>query len=365
MKDSLVREIIAKITDWEEDKLTKERKDLQLLSEYKYDEYQKFSPGMRFMESLALWLHQFKDKKEQNTAYDFIKNNLVFISTHELNHIIRTTYPDFIKHILIKEAASELKLKKYLVTRIVNSKKFRSLKRSSLFLGLSDGAHIDLFRRFSGLEHEQIYPTYQITKEKAKELLSELRKDIKEITEENEQRYKFIFLIDDFSASGISYIRKEKERFVGKISKFYEQLKDDKENHVRKIFDMDRLKIFVILYIATEEAKENIQKQINELMKESNINTEIIVIQKITYPQDLGNNENFVNIIKGKIDKKRILTESFKKGSYEKPHLGFNECKLTLVLSHNCPNNSLPIIWHQSKKKNIQSLFPREDRHKE
>ena len=29
---------------------------LQLLADYKYDHYQRFGPGRRFIESLALWL---------------------------------------------------------------------------------------------------------------------------------------------------------------------------------------------------------------------------------------------------------------------------------------------------------------------
>jgi hypothetical protein len=32
---------------------------LQLLADYKYDSYQRFGPGKRFVESLALWLKQF------------------------------------------------------------------------------------------------------------------------------------------------------------------------------------------------------------------------------------------------------------------------------------------------------------------
>ena len=78
MNDSLAREILAKITGWTAERLTCERKDLQLLSDYKYDEYQQFTPGMRFTESLALWLGQFDGTQKRDIAYNFIKRQHYF-----------------------------------------------------------------------------------------------------------------------------------------------------------------------------------------------------------------------------------------------------------------------------------------------
>ena len=367
MNDSLARELIAKITGWTAEQLTNERKDLQLLSEYKYDEYQQFSPGMRFIESLALWLEQFKDSGKLEVAYKFVKNKLVFISTSELNHLIRMAYPDFIKPYLIKQIAPELGIDQYLIKKIIDNEKFKILQRECLFLGLSDGARIDLLRRFSELRHEQVYSTYLITKEKADELLSELHNDVEKITKKkNDEKYKFVFLIDDFSASGISYLRKEEGKFKGKIKKFYEQLENDNGNNfVRNIFDMDKLKICVVLYVATKKAKKRIEQTASQLMKTVGIMTDVIVIQELDDSLSLTEDKlgDFIDLMKKKFDDE-ILTEHYKKGKYDKPHLGFDECGLPVVLSHNCPNNSLPIIWHQSTSKKIRALFPRLQRYK-
>lgn len=49
---------------------------LQLLAAYKYDSYQRFAPGKRFIESLALWLKQF-DQADRQTALDFVMKRLV------------------------------------------------------------------------------------------------------------------------------------------------------------------------------------------------------------------------------------------------------------------------------------------------
>ena len=358
MNDSLARKLLANITGWHTKRLTCERKNLQLLSEYKYDEYQQFEPGMRFSESLALWLVQF-ERENRELAYEFVKNKIIFVSTAELNHLIRMAYPDFIKHRLIEQFAQELGIESHLVKQITCDEKFKVLERECLFLGLSDGAHVDVLRRFAQLKHEQVYPTYSITDTKAKDLLRELRRDVKEITggENCGAKYRFVFLIDDFSASGISYLRQEDEEFKGKISSFYKQMNN---NQMFKEIFADNLKIYVVLYIATKKAK----KYIEETAREADTPIEVIPIQVLDDTTSMDENDlgNFVDLMKEKFDKV-ILTRHYKKGKYGKPHMGFDECGLSVVLSHNCPNNSLPIMWHNSEQKNARALFPRFERH--
>ena len=366
MRDSLAKKLLAKVTDWESDDLTKERLDLQLLSEYKYDEYQQFSPGMRFIESLSLWLNQFEGN-EKDLAYNLIKKHLIFISTEELHHLIKMVYPDYVKPFLINHVASELKIPNFLIKKITKEQKFKILLRECLFLGLSDGARTDLFRRFSGLEHEQVYPTYQITKEKSEELLEELNKKIT-INKYGNEKFKIVFLIDDFSASGISYIREEEPgEFHGKIQKFLKQLekKDDKSDFVRNLFDMENLKICIILYIATKKAKEKIENELESFAKSKKLDFKVIVIQEIDDSVTLTDEKlgRLAPRLEEKFDSK-ILTEHYEKGETEKPYLGFDECGLPLVLSHNCPNNSLPIIWHETDDKEYRALFPRLQRFK-
>lgn len=361
MRDILAKKLLAKVTDWDPTELTEERLDLQLLSEYKYDEYQQFFPGMRFIESLSLWLNQF-DTNQKNLAYNLIKKHLIFISTAELHHLIRMAYPDFVKPFLINHSASELGIPDFLIKRIATNQEFKILLRKCLFLGLSDGAKTDLFRRFSGLDHEQVYPTYLITEEKSKELLEELNEKVT-INKYGLEKFKIVFLIDDFSASGISYIREESPgEFHGKIQKFLKQLekKEGKSNHVRNLFDMETLKVCVILYIATKKAKEKIEKELNSFAKSEKIDFKVIVIQEIDDSIALTNEKlgELAHILEEKFDPK-ILTKHYKKGKIDNPYLGFDECGLPLVLSHNCPNNSLPIIWHETEDKKYRALFPR------
>jgi len=54
MRDALAERLLANVMKWTPEDVALERPVLQALAALKYDEYQQFSPGMRFVESLAL-----------------------------------------------------------------------------------------------------------------------------------------------------------------------------------------------------------------------------------------------------------------------------------------------------------------------
>ena len=67
---------------------------LQMLSSQKYDDYERFRPGRKFIESLALWLRQFPTVDERRTALTFVQRRLVFISNDEMEQACRNTLPE-------------------------------------------------------------------------------------------------------------------------------------------------------------------------------------------------------------------------------------------------------------------------------
>src|SRR5215208_5206453 len=81
--------------------------NLRFMAPCKYDEYQQFFPGRRFVESLALWLKQFSTKEERIAAYDLVKRNLIFISIAQMDHFIEMCYPDLILPILTNKLSSD------------------------------------------------------------------------------------------------------------------------------------------------------------------------------------------------------------------------------------------------------------------
>ena len=401
MKDSLARKLLTRAIDWPTDRLTAERHDLHLLADYKYDEYQQFAPGMRFMESLVLWLTRFESPEEKNAAYDLFKKNLIFISAKEIEHLIQMTYMDTIRPYLIRHVAKKHQFDEFAVKKIVNSNHFEIAQRKCLFLGLSDGAKLDLFRRFStSLKHEQIYPTYLITEDKARELSKELNRDIGNLTgKPANEKYELIFLIDDFTASGTSYIREECGCHAGKIAKFLKQVISDDEcdvhtqvhdssrhessnpphilrlktrgsngvqcDFIAETIDKKNLMICVVLYVATTSAIQRIKDRISKHIAHTSIKVEVYAVQELDDSVRLNSEdlERLEGVLKNNFQYDDIVTPEYKKGRHDNPHHGFDSGCLSLVLNHNCPNNSLPVLWYENEAKGIPALFPRVQRY--
>lgn len=107
MNNQLAEELLSKVMSWQPTDFNQVGLELQAMASYKYDEYQQFSPGMRFTESLASWLSQFTPN-ERAQALDYVCKHLVFISTAEMNHLVSIAYPDCIRPLLLDLAARRL-----------------------------------------------------------------------------------------------------------------------------------------------------------------------------------------------------------------------------------------------------------------
>lgn len=67
------------------------------MARLKYDGYRDFQAGMRFIESLATWLQQFKSAEQRRTAYDFVRNALVYIGPSEMQRLVEQLYPKIVR----------------------------------------------------------------------------------------------------------------------------------------------------------------------------------------------------------------------------------------------------------------------------
>src|SRR5262249_11516369 len=150
------------------------------IATFKYDEYQQFSAGMRFVESLALWLSQFDRGQERQIAYDFVMQQLVFCSADEMSHLVGMAYADYIRPLLLRNTAADIGLTERRLARVAADPAFERRRRQCLFLGLSDGAWIDVFRRVNGdeISNEQVWQTYDLSKERVEDLLRKLQVDL-------------------------------------------------------------------------------------------------------------------------------------------------------------------------------------------
>lgn len=353
---------------WDNLRLSDEIKDIQIISEIKYDDYQQYTQGVRYIESLALWMRQFDTKEEKDCIYDFIKNQLVYISEEEMRQIVMYSYEISMKRYIMEK--TQCFCNDNGITDVDERKKvYKYFRRRSLFLGLSDGAHIDFFRRYNAeLSNEQVFVHYDLSKEKADDMRKEFREEpiasyMEKYNEARTSDFDTFFLIDDFTGSGKSYIRKDNRGWHGKIKAFYDRL-------VSLGFNANEASIHLVLYIATEKSVYNIREQVDSFTTEKGYKKITIDPIQIVKPIEWEDNCELDAILKKNYDDNSSLGKAsyydkhFRVGEGSVPYHGFGDCSLPLILYHNTPNNSLPVLWY-SWEDEVNALFLRITRHKE
>ena len=369
MKDQLAEELLAKVMGWKSPQdFVEHGLPLQAIAAYKYDEYQQFSPGMRFIESLALWLGQFETIAQRRTALKFVRDRLVFISSAELNHLVSISYPDHIRPFLLSKAASESGLMQWHRGKVANSLEFRARERRCLFLGLSDGSHTDILRRANPhLQNEQVRQSHELSDERVQELKAELTNDLTKIygrdPSPQEAVFRSVVLMDDFSASGLSYIRQKPDgSAAGKVGKFLTSLRD-RSKPLCNLFTGQGLEIILVLYMATQTAEQVLSDNLAKLCTACGYESKVLIVQRFPESQRVrrGTVPEFDLLIDSHYDTENESSSTALGGTDLK--YGFAGGGLPLILSHNTPNNSLGLLWAESSK--MRPLFPRVTRHKD
>jgi len=368
MRDRLAEQLLAVVMEWDPSDVARERPLLQAMASLKYDEYQQFSPGMRFVESLACWLEQFRELDERRTAYQFVKTQLLFYSTAEINHLVAIAYPHHIRPLLLNRAAREAGQNPWHVGKTAHTVEFRSLERQTLFLGLSDGARTDVFRRNNPqLGHEQIRLSHELATERVEKLLQKLHEDIMKIQDTQPPletcRFRTIVLLDDFSGSGFSYLRLDEQgRPDGKVADFVNSLFQPDSSNSRLI-DLDDLEIVVVLYLATADAQSHLSAELQRLCSDKAVHARVLVVHLLPSETKIvaGQDPKLDAILERYYDESNE-TSSTRLGGTDLRY-GFAACGLPLILSHNTPNNSLGILWAKGPRR--RPLFPRVTRHKD
>jgi hypothetical protein len=369
LKDQLAEKLLAQVMGWKNpEQYLEHGSPLQSLASYKYDEYQQFSPGMRFIESLARWLDQFETVDERQIALAFVRERLVFISSWEMNHLVSISYPDYILPFLLSRAASESGLAKWYFAKVAGSLEFRVRERRCLFLGLSDGSRTDVFRRANPrLWNEQVRQSHELSEERVENLRGALEKDLESLKgrgpTEEEAVFQSVVLLDDFSGSGFSYIRDEADGTVGgKVGKFINSLCDESKP-ICTLFARGGLEIILVLYMATETAERVLSSRLNDLCARHGYQPKLLVIQKFPENQRIfrGTSPDFDDLIETYYDKDNESSSTDKGGTDLR--YGFAGGGLPLVLSHNAPNNSIGLLHAEGSK--MRALFPRVTRHRD
>jgi hypothetical protein len=235
-----------------------------------------------------------------------------------------------------------------------------------LFIELSDGGRIDIFRRANAgiINNEQIVTAPRINKSKWDELLKDLRK----VTDAS-AKFAFVYLVDDFTASGTTLLRDEAGEWKGKLWRFREDVSKDR---VMTSHFEEGWTLCVHHYISTYKSEGKVQQHYEELrhgLGESGW------FGKIEFSQGMSlglesrvtpeSHPEFAKLIQYYYDEE-IENEHIRKGG-ENARFGFGQCGLPLILDHNTPNNSIALLWAETEGKKgkhaMRPLFRRRQRH--
>ncbi len=367
MTDELAERLLAKVMGWGLEEVRMNLPVIQALAMWKYDAYERFSHGMRFVESLAFWLSQFETIEERRIAFDFVRRQLVFLSEAEMNHLVELAYPDIIRPQLLQRMAREAGLPLLRPGAIAAEREFHIRQRQCLFLGLSDGARTDVFRRSNNrdLSHEQILLTYEVEGGRAVKLLEELKRSLSGIVggepPADALKFRTAILLDDFSGSGRSYLRADGSDYSGKIARFHRNLFTPNSG-TSALFDLPNLEVLVVLYSGTHQAREHLEEQMTNLWTPRGIFWKLSIIYDL---------DSRLCILPGGGHAMERLVEKYYDNAIQDEHTdvggsdvkyGFARCGLPLVLPHNTPNNSLALLWAEINE--MRALFPRVQRHR-
>lgn len=357
MNQDLGLNVLSGILDWGDERARKEFDWLRLMARLKYDGYRDFQAGMRFIESLATWLQQFT-KEERETAYAFVRSALVYIGPSEMQRLVEQFYPREVRDRLMRTIAAQRGMPTYRV--LAHEKAYAAverLKRQTLFMGLSDGARIDIVRHANvrSLTNEQLVVAIQVDKEKWFSLLEKLRKDLND----NSARFAIVYLIDDFMGTGTSLLRfnEERKKWEGKLVRFKESM----EAAVASIGD-DQLfepdwHLCVHHYVGSADAKkavEDREAKARPFLASPAWTKTVHFSFGTLLPEDLP-----IDKVPGRHDAFLALTRTYYDPVLRTSHtdvggvphlgLGYGGCALPLVLDHNTPNNSVALLWAETE----------------
>lgn len=363
---------------WSDERSREEFRWVRLMARLKYDGYRDFQAGMRFIESLATWLQQF-EKHERETAYGFVRRSLIYVGPSEIQRLVEQFFPRTVRDRLIKTVATEKGLKPYQVLSNAEARAAMDrLRRQTLFMGLSDGARMDIVRHSNVgvLSNEQLVGFTQVDKDKWEDLLKDLRKDLSDPA----ASFRLVYLIDDFMGSGTSFLRydKKKTKWAGKLVRFKESFDGARGQSKEKIF-APNWELCIHHYIAVSAAAAAIgvrQDEARDALKDESWATKVHFSFGAELPKDLpidavpGRHADFIALTQKYYDP-ILETSHTEVGGVKHLGLGYGGCALPVILDHNTPNNSVALLWAETdggdragtQAPAMRPLFRRRQRH--
>jgi hypothetical protein len=357
MNQELGLRVLSGILDWNDDQARKEFEWLRLMARLKYDGYRDFQAGMRFIESLATWLQQFS-KQERQVAYEFVRTTLVYIGPSEMQRLVEQFYPRFVRDRLTRTVAASRGIPAFrILADAAAAAAVTRLSRQTLFMGLSDGARIDIVRHANVglLTNEQLVTSTQIDKDKWQDLRKKLRDDL----EDDTAKFAVVYLLDDFMGTGTSLLRydEEKKKWKGKLTRFKDSLAAAIDELGEGGLLEQNWQLCVHHYVGTAAARSAIEaraEQAREFLdcqawaQSVHFSFGTVLPEEMPIDRIPDKYAAFIALTRRYYDPilRTIHTDV---GKVSHLGLGYGGCGLPLVLDHNTPNNSVALLWAETE----------------
>ncbi|MBI3373768.1 MAG: hypothetical protein HY017_18750 [Betaproteobacteria bacterium] len=371
MESRLALRVLGEIMGWPDEQAEKEFRWLRLMARLKYNGYEDFRAGARFLESLATWLQQF-DREDRAVAYEFVRRRLIYIGESELQRLVELFYPRTLEKRLLRQVAAIRSIPPYKVWTVHEARdQFTKLRRQTLIMALSDGARVDQLRRATTpiLSNEQFVGMTQVDDVKWDDLVQKLRTESKD----KDAKFAQVVLVDDFMGTGSTVLRRENGSWTGRLVRFRHSI-DRVQGGVASLFE-PTWKVVVHHYIAVPGAIDAVAQREVQARGELGVGNwfpEVAFTYELAMPNEtsMSSDARLVRLTE-KYYNSAIETDSTRKGGYDRINLGYGACALPLVLDHNTPNNSVPLLWAEceasdrdgTKEPETRPLFRRRQRH--
>lgn len=319
---------------------------LRFLAQRKYDRYDLFSPGETFFSRLISWLENF-DQEDRQIAMEIV-DSLKFISQYEMKEFAVATFENV--RVLLQKNLSDLPTENWSVYVDSREQKVNDELSKSIFIACADDILFDYLRRYAMqqvdvFKKDNFVEYYKLEKGSRVDL----------------PPFKRVFLIDQLSGSGITAIRKEKGEWKGKLPTFFEIWQDDLKN----------CDIYYCPFLQSSVSKRHLQTNLPKWSKETDTNLLVKVLPTCSVSvSSCLSSDGGITIDENSPVAKLCRNEKYFSKFVDDRHIrkggpayyGFGKAGLTLILQSNCPNNTIPLIWHSYN--DWIPLFPRVAHHR-
>ncbi len=88
MRFELAKQYLTQLMGWDDIEARNELQEVDLMSDIKYNSYDQYMPGIKFIGNFYLWLSQFDNLDDRKRMYGFVKKYIIYINSNQISHLI-------------------------------------------------------------------------------------------------------------------------------------------------------------------------------------------------------------------------------------------------------------------------------------